>query len=115
MKPNPSDASAEEKFHGGTLRTGDDGGGRPAHIDLGPFLRQEGRRPPRNNSFEQGHLRSQSQGTSRPFGARPGFPMAGMTRLQSGMARHVRSGHLRGMPEITLWVSWLLQRIRRPE
>ena len=118
MKPNRSGASAGGEFHGGALRTGYDGAGRSmqndlGHIDFGPFLRQEGRHPARNGSFEQSHLRSQSQRISRPFGARQGSPMAGMTRLQSGIA--CQSGHLRGMPEITLWVSWLLQRIRRPE
>jgi hypothetical protein len=112
MNQNPSDVSGEAELHGGAGRTGEDGGGRPTHIDLGPFLRQEGRRSPRNDLCPQGQLRSQSQGISRPFGARQGFPVVGMTRLQSGMVRRVQRGHLRRVPEITLWVSRLLQRIR---
>ncbi len=74
-------------------------------MDMGPYLRQEGRQSPRGSAGpdpQQAELRFRSK-----LGLSPA-----VARFRS--SRYALQG--RQPPAgITLWVSWLIQRVRRPE
>jgi hypothetical protein len=68
---------------------------RPALVDMGPFLRQEGRYPP---------------GNPVKYDSRKLLPRARASRSAQG--RPIADEMA---PGITLWVSWLVQRIRQSD
>ena len=82
---------------------------RIARIDMGPFLRQEGRLTPRNTvalNPRERLLRNRSS---------PGSPIVIATRSRLRVIRPAQRDPSQSAPGITLWVSWLIRTIRRPE
>ena len=75
-------------------------------IDCGPFLRQEGRNP-----LSIKEARGKSEVTMR-VRAEFGIPKSTLSHVRD--PRNFRQAMVRPKPDITLWVSWLVHRIRQP-
>ena len=82
---------------------------RMASIDMGPFLRQEGRLTPCNTVSPNSRDRLLRNRSS------PGSPIVIATRSRLRVIRPVQRDPSQSAPGITLWVSWLIRTIRRPE
>lgn len=78
-----------------------------ADIDAGPYLRQEGRLPPRSGPGAR--VTEQAVWISARL-RMPDLPAG--RRL--GAARRVEQSRQGSAQEITVWLNWLVQRIRRP-
>lgn len=82
---------------------------RMASIDMGPFLRQEGRITPRNTLAPNSRNRLIGNRSS------PDSPIVIVARSRLRVIRPVQRDRSHSAPGITLWVSWLIRTIRRPE
>ena len=87
----------------------EDAQARMASIDMGPFLRQEGRLTPRNT------VAPNSRDRLIRIRSSPGSPIVIATRSRLRVIRPAQRDPSQSAPGITLWVSWLIRTIRRPE
>ena len=77
--------------------------GNLARIDMGPFLRQEGRIPSRKPPSSEMALR-----------IKLGLSNNGVIRQHVSAARRASQATLQRLPRLMVWTSWLVHMVRRP-